>query len=613
MRTHPSDSRSSAGNISVSLQSSAPFCRGSCLKTRDYLCQRVTAVFFPCQAPGRAQRIEREHHFASVAAGKRRHQLLEPLRAVGKGRFDGREALALKTRRLRDGRFDSARLSHRQSQIETRFRPGPRTRERGVERQRAESRLHDEVAVGLEARRERPVHLLVRKNVDVRIDDEHVLDVGEAAEGRGNGVPRLARHALSHRDAQRVHASARGRRIHRHDLAHGRLERAPDHHLGAKGVQLRGVGAAETAAADGRGLEERVPAPRNRGEMEHRVLLHRAVVAEELAVGAFGLDVPASSRWPSSTHSASAGTRMSQLTHFTTASGASRRLATRPSSSTGRRITAATKSAGWAPTTKATGSRSPRSTAASYKARRSEGELMSIPASLRPRSIRRRTPTLVQPFEGSTTKSIEAEMYGAPSKPCWRLTGSVVRSALSPVSTTSCAGAASRGTSTTCGAVRRRRSTSASSLSGVAPKARARRARPPMTLPASCAPSLPTRSKSTALALPSSARATSASSAVPACTSSSPVCRNSSTNRRSLNRSRSIPVSRALAFTAPTPPCQINGVSYHPGARGNRVAPALREVYTIFTKSTGPVPARPHIQTKEASWQASNSQSTARR
>src|SRR6266487_3910587 len=151
---------------------------------------------------------------------------------------------------------------------------------------------------------------------------------------------------------------------------------------------------------------------------------------------------PRSSRWPSSTHSASAGTRMSQLTHFTTASGASRRLATRPSSSTGRRITAATKSAGWAPTTKATGSRSPRSTAASYKARRSEGELMSIPASLRPRSIRRRTPTLVQPFEGSTTKSIEAEMYGAPSKPCWRLTGSVVRSALSPVSTTSCAGAA---------------------------------------------------------------------------------------------------------------------------------------------------------------------------
>src|SRR5438128_6943762 len=84
--------------------------------------QRVAAVFFPCQAPGRAQRIEREHHFASVAAGERRHQLLEPLRAVGKGRFDGREAVAFKTRRLRDGRFDSARLYHRQSKFETRFR-----------------------------------------------------------------------------------------------------------------------------------------------------------------------------------------------------------------------------------------------------------------------------------------------------------------------------------------------------------------------------------------------------------------------------------------------------------------------------------------------------------
>ena len=34
-------------------------------------------------------------------------------------------------------------------------------------------------AHALEARRQRPFHLLIRKNVDVRIDHEHVLDVGE--------------------------------------------------------------------------------------------------------------------------------------------------------------------------------------------------------------------------------------------------------------------------------------------------------------------------------------------------------------------------------------------------------------------------------------------------
>src|SRR5262252_7740147 len=134
--------------------------------------------------------------------------------------------------------------------------------------------------------------------------------------------------------------------------------------------------------------------------------------------------------------------------------------------------------------------------------------------------------------------------------PCWRCTGSAVRSACSPASTTSWAGAASRGTSTTCGASLRRLSTSASSLSGATPNARARRERPPMTLPASCAPSGPTRSNSTAFALPSRPCATSARSTFPGRTSSSPACRISSTKRRSLKRSRSMPVSRTLAFTA---------------------------------------------------------------
>ena len=153
--------------------------------------------------------------------------------------------------------------------------------------------MHDEVAVGLEARRHRPVHLLVGGDVDVGIDDEHVLDVDEARHAGRDGVARLAGHALAQRDADIEIAAARRRRIDRDRLAHRELERLPDHDLGAHRGEHRGVGAAHGAAADGRGLEQRVAAPRDRGEVEHRVLLHRAVVAEELAVGAFGLDVAA--------------------------------------------------------------------------------------------------------------------------------------------------------------------------------------------------------------------------------------------------------------------------------------------------------------------------------
>ena len=117
---------------------------------------------------------------------------------------------------------------------------------------------HDEVAVGLEARRQRPFHLLVGEDVDVGIDDEHVLHVGERAEDGRDRVARFARDALAHRDAHVVDAAARRRRIDRDRLAHRGLERAPDQHLGAQRAELRGVGAAHGVAADGRGLEQRV-------------------------------------------------------------------------------------------------------------------------------------------------------------------------------------------------------------------------------------------------------------------------------------------------------------------------------------------------------------------
>ena len=63
------------------------------------------------------------------------------------------------------------------------------------------------------------------------------------------------------------------------------------------------------------------------------------------------------------TYSASAGTRMSLVTHFTVGTGAARRDDTRPSSSTGSRIVADTMSMGCEPSTKLTGRRSPRALA----------------------------------------------------------------------------------------------------------------------------------------------------------------------------------------------------------------------------------------------------------
>src|SRR5437016_3136527 len=50
-----------------------------------------------------------------------------------------------------------------------------------------------------------------------------------------------------------------------------------------------------------------------------------------------------------------------------------------------------------------------------------------------------------------------AEMYGAPSSPCCRCTGNVVRSASSPVSTTSCTGACAEGTSIGANGCRRQK------------------------------------------------------------------------------------------------------------------------------------------------------------
>src|SRR5436189_101823 len=77
--------------------------------------------------------------------------------------------------------------------------------------------------------------------------------------------------------------------VDRYRLADRGLERAPDQHRGAQRRELRGVRAAHGGAADGEGLEQRILAPGDGGDVEDRIGLDAAVVAEELAIGAFRL------------------------------------------------------------------------------------------------------------------------------------------------------------------------------------------------------------------------------------------------------------------------------------------------------------------------------------
>jgi hypothetical protein len=77
------------------------------------------------------------------------------------------------------------------------------------------------------------------------------------------------------------------------NFAHGGFERAPHRHFGAQRGELRGIGARHRAPADRARLKDCVAPMRDRGQMEQRIRLHAAVIAEEFAVRAFGLGVAA--------------------------------------------------------------------------------------------------------------------------------------------------------------------------------------------------------------------------------------------------------------------------------------------------------------------------------
>src|SRR5262245_1281524 len=133
-----------------------------------------------------------------------------------------------------------------------------------------------------------------------------------------------------------------------------------------------------------------------------------------------------------------------------------------------------------------------------------------------------------------------AEIYGAPSSPCCRCTGNVVRSASSPVSTTSCTGACAEGTSMGASGCRRRSRKAAGKPGSSVSSAAARRRRVPITLPTSSVFSGPTARNQTAWGLQSSIAATSIRSIGSSWTTHSPCCTSFSTKWRKRNSSVSV-------------------------------------------------------------------------
>ena len=236
--------------------------------------------------------FERAHDIAAVVAADGSHEVLKKLRPLAQRCLARGEARALVARRLRNFGFEAALRADRHGHVIAGLGAQAAVRlKRRIERNGAERACHHKIAVGLETGRQRPFHLLVGEDVDVRIDHEHVLDIGERTERGRDRIARFARYALADGDAHVIDTAGGGRGVDRDRLAHRAFERAPDQHLGAQRTELRSVGAAHGGPADGERLEQRIAPARDGGHVEHRVDLDAAVVAEEFAIGSFRLHI----------------------------------------------------------------------------------------------------------------------------------------------------------------------------------------------------------------------------------------------------------------------------------------------------------------------------------
>src|SRR5262249_11584859 len=255
--------------------------------------ERIAAVLEALEPALLVELVEVAQDLAAVAGAERGHEFEIGRGAFGQRSFEGLPRTSRHLRWMRHRELGAGALAERPGAVEAALGAGAAPLQRRIERDATEARRHDEVAVGLEARGQRPVDLLVGKDVDVVVDHEHMLDVAGGAEHRGDGVARLAGIALTQRDAHVVHAAGGCGAANRYRLANGMLQHAPDRGLGLGGAELRRVGEGEPRAADGHGLEQRIAPFGNGGEMEYRIAFEQAVIADVFAVRPLGFDQPA--------------------------------------------------------------------------------------------------------------------------------------------------------------------------------------------------------------------------------------------------------------------------------------------------------------------------------
>src|SRR5262249_46383267 len=112
------------------------------------------------QAAGLAQRFECKHDLAAVLAAGRGHQVLEIFWSVAQCCFNRGKALPLLVWRLGNFGLELFLRADRHGQVVAGLRTEMAVAgERWVERDCSERARHYEIAVGLEASRERPLHL----------------------------------------------------------------------------------------------------------------------------------------------------------------------------------------------------------------------------------------------------------------------------------------------------------------------------------------------------------------------------------------------------------------------------------------------------------------------
>src|SRR5262249_53488645 len=109
--------------------------------------------------------VEVAQDLASVAGAERRHEFEIGRGPFGQRSFQGPARTLRNMRRTRHRELGAVALAERLGAVEAALGAGAAPLQRRIERDTTEARRHDEVAVGLKARGQRPVDLLVAASV----------------------------------------------------------------------------------------------------------------------------------------------------------------------------------------------------------------------------------------------------------------------------------------------------------------------------------------------------------------------------------------------------------------------------------------------------------------